>query len=83
MNEYTVLVVWMWHGTNEVHRVKPAQLCHFVHHKSHADWPGIKPGPPWWEASDWLHEPQHSHHDYEQQESVWQKKNIILMQTKP
>ena len=20
--------------------------CHFVHHKSHMDWPGIEPGPP-------------------------------------
>jgi hypothetical protein len=23
--------------------------CHFVHHKSHMDWPGIEPGPPRWE----------------------------------
>lgn len=34
MNEYGVLMVWMWQGTNEVHRVKHAQVCHFVHHKS-------------------------------------------------
>jgi hypothetical protein len=25
---------------------------HFVHHKSHMTWPGLEPGPPWWEASD-------------------------------
>ena len=25
---------------------------HFVHHKSCRDWPGIEPGPVWWEASD-------------------------------
>jgi hypothetical protein len=23
-----------------------------VHHKSHMDWPGIKPGSPRWEAGD-------------------------------
>jgi hypothetical protein len=28
--------------------------CHFVHPKSHMDWPGIKPGPLWWEAGDIL-----------------------------
>jgi hypothetical protein len=27
--------------------------CHFVHHKSHITWPGLKPGPPRWEASDY------------------------------
>jgi hypothetical protein len=26
--------------------------CHFVHHKYHMTWPGLKPGPPQWEASD-------------------------------
>jgi hypothetical protein len=26
--------------------------CHFVHHKSHMDWPGCKPMPPWREAGD-------------------------------
>jgi hypothetical protein len=26
--------------------------CHFVHHKSRTEWPGIEPRPPRWEASD-------------------------------
>ena len=24
--------------------------CHYRHHKSHMDWPGMKPGNLWWEA---------------------------------
>jgi hypothetical protein len=28
--------------------------CHFVHHKSNVTWPGIKPGLPEEEASDYL-----------------------------
>jgi hypothetical protein len=26
--------------------------CHFVHHKSHMNWPALEPGPPQWEADD-------------------------------
>jgi hypothetical protein len=33
--------------------------CHFVHHKSHMDWPGREPGPPRWEVSDWQPETWH------------------------
>jgi hypothetical protein len=31
---------------------KNLSQCHFVHHKSRMDWPGIEPGPPRWEAID-------------------------------
>jgi hypothetical protein len=31
----------------------PAQ-CHFVHHKSHMHWPGIKTGPPQLQTADYL-----------------------------
>jgi hypothetical protein len=26
--------------------------CHFVHHKSHMNLPGLEPGPPLWETGD-------------------------------
>jgi hypothetical protein len=49
----------MEHLCNGIDRGKPKysggknlSLCHFVHRKSHMDWPGIKPGPPRWEAGD-------------------------------
>jgi hypothetical protein len=42
----------MKHRWNEIDRENPKcsrknlSQCHFVHHKSHTDWPGIEPGPP-------------------------------------
>jgi hypothetical protein len=40
-------------------RKKNLSQCHFVHYKSHMDWPGREPGSPQWEASDWTPEPWH------------------------
>jgi hypothetical protein len=43
----------MEHRWNEIDKGKPKysrknlSQCHFVHHKSHMDWPRIEPGPPW------------------------------------
>jgi hypothetical protein len=53
-------IIWVWRVTVVwyVDRRKPKNSeknlsqCHFVHHKSHMDWPGCEPGPPRWEAGD-------------------------------
>jgi hypothetical protein len=43
---------------NNIDRGKPKNSeknlyqCHFVHHKSHMDWPWRETGPPLWEAGD-------------------------------
>jgi hypothetical protein len=44
-------VEWNWQGKPK-YSGKTLSQCHFVHHKSHMDWPGTEPGPPQWEASD-------------------------------
>jgi hypothetical protein len=53
-------MIWVWRATVEwyIDRVKPKNSeknlsqCHFVHHKSHMDWPGREPGSSRWEADD-------------------------------
>jgi hypothetical protein len=49
----------MEHRWNEIDREKPKNSgknlsqCHFVHHKSYTDWPGIEPGPPRRQLTAW------------------------------
>lgn len=41
------------HGTyvrKPKHTEKTMSQRHFVHHRSHMDWPFIKIGPPWWQS---------------------------------
>jgi hypothetical protein len=36
-------VEWYWQGKQK-NLEKHLSQCHFVHHKSHTDWPGLEPG---------------------------------------
>jgi hypothetical protein len=51
MNEYGALVEWYLQGKIVVVG-ENLSLGHIVHHKSHMDWPQIKPGPQQWQAGD-------------------------------
>lgn len=54
------------HLWNDENRVKQSAQrknlfqCHLVYHKFRTDKTGIKPGPPWWEASDYSAQTWHS-----------------------
>jgi hypothetical protein len=55
---FFLLFLVMEHRWKEIDRGKPKysgknlSQCHFVHHKSHVERPGIELGPPRWEAGD-------------------------------
>jgi hypothetical protein len=51
IDEYGAMVEWYICRGNRSTRRKPGQ-CHFVHHKSHMNWPGREPGPPRWEINN-------------------------------
>jgi hypothetical protein len=68
LEAYCATLWWRWlvfsffrvmeHRWTEIYRGKPKyswknlSQCHFVHHKSNMDWPGIEPEPPQWQPGD-------------------------------
>ena len=58
---------WVWSnggmiltGEKRSTQEKSVSQCHFVHHKSHTNWPEIETGPRRWQAGDWQSEPLNS-----------------------
>ena len=52
------LVKWYWQGKQK-YCEKNLSQCHFIHHKSYMDWPGIENRPPQWDTANWPPEPWH------------------------
>jgi hypothetical protein len=46
---WAAMVEWYWQGKTEELEQKAAPLS-FFYNKSHMDWTGREPGPPWWEG---------------------------------
>ena len=60
-NVYGTLMERDWQGKTKV--IKELFHYHFIHRKSHMDWRGFKPEPPWWKPS--VNGPSHSTADTE------------------
>jgi hypothetical protein len=58
VNEYGSLVEWYWQGKPK-YSEKDLPQCHFHHHNSHMDWPGVVLWPLLWQAADWQPQPRH------------------------
>ena len=45
-SEGEAMLEWYWQGEKPKYSDRNPSQCHFFHHKSHVNWPGIEPVPP-------------------------------------